>query len=159
MSYFGNIKFDKIPSEVKFRREFFMAKKEIQKRLLLCAAAFIFGIAFVFAGSLTACNDVSDKIEILEEPKMTMGSNDFFGYFPVISVKIRNKTNSIINVGIDCTIYDKYGRHTQKISSLYFGVDAGDTVTLWAKSNLGYSSWEYSTKCAEFEVEYKFLNG
>ena len=130
-----------------------MKNTKIRKLLSsLCVAALIMGVVLVYTGGLTACNDVSDKIEIVEEPQMTRGTS-YNGYFPIISVKVKNKTNSTINVGI----YDTNGKHPQKISSLFFEIAAGDTETLWAKSNLAYRSSEFSQKCARFEVEYKFL--
>lgn len=136
-----------------------MKKKNKQKLLLsLCAAAFIIGVALIFIGNLTACNDESNKIEIVEEPQITLGTLYNNAYYPIISVKVKNKTDSTINVAIDCSIYDTDGKLTQKISSLYFGIAPDETATLWAKSNSTYTSWEYSKKCAEFEVEYKFLN-
>ena len=123
-----------------------MKNTKIRKLLSsLCVAALIMGVVLVYTGGLTACNDVSDKIEIVEEPQMTRGTS-YNGYFPIISVKVKNKTNSTINVGIDCTIYDTNGKHPQKISSLFFEIAAGDTETLWAKSNLAYRSSEFSLK-------------
>lgn len=135
-----------------------MKKKTVQKLLLsLCAVAFIFGIALTCVGNLTACNDVSDKIEIVEEPQITPGTLYNNAYYPIVSVKVKNKTNSPINVGIDCAIYDSGGRLTQKISSVYFEIAAGETQTLWARSNMTFTGLEFSKKCARCEVEYKFL--
>ncbi len=134
-----------------------MKKKTIQRLLLsLCTVAFIFSIAMTCVGSLTACNDVSDKIEIVEEPQITPGTLYNNAYYPIVSVKVKNKTDSPINVGIDCAIYDMNGKLTQKISSVTFEIAAGETHTLWARSGLTFSGRDFSKKCARCEVEYKF---
>lgn len=135
-----------------------MEQRKKQKLLLaLCIVGFIIGIIWIIVGTSESCNGASSKIEIIEEPKMTMviGSYDIY---PRVSVKVKNKTNSMIDVAMACTIYDTDGNVTQNISSNYVKLAAGETTTLVAETSWGYSFLEYYQKCASFgNVEYKFL--
>ena len=134
-----------------------MENKSKQKLLLvLCIVGFIIGIIWIIFDTSESCSGALSKIEIIE-PKMTMAIGSY-GVYPKVSVKIKNKTNSMINVGMTCTFYDADGNVTRNISSLHVKLAAGETTTLTADSYTEYSIMEYYKECASFgNVEYRFL--
>ena len=124
---------------------------------VIITVVIILAITLFVVVSNRSCASSSSKIEVIQEPRMTMVAGSL-GYRPRVTATVKNKTNSTIKVQLSCSIYDRNGHVTKNISSSYITLAGGETTTLVAESYVDYSIIEYSTVCASFgNVEYKFL--
>ncbi len=129
-------------------------KSKIAIIVSICLLLLVIFLIFNFSRS---CSSSSSKIEVVEEPKMTMVIGSLACY-PRVSAKVKNKSNSTIDVQLSCSIYDSEGNVTDNITSIFMTLAPGETTTLVAESYYGCEFYEYSTQCASFgNVEYKFL--
>ncbi len=125
---------------------------------VIITVVIILAVTLFVVVSNQSCASSSSKIEVIQEPRMTMVEGSL-GYRPRVTATVKNKTNSTIKVQLSCSIYDRNGHVTKNITSGgYITLAGGETTTLVAESYTDYSIIEYSTACASFgNVEYKFL--
>lgn len=129
-----------------------------QKAIVIVVGIAVFlAIYFMVSSIFSGLDGASSKIEVLVEPTMST-AYDSLGFYPKVTVEVRNKTSGTITVYMHCSIYDQDGRVTTNLSSETKTLAAGESTRLVAESYVSYSFTEYSRLCASFgNVEYKFL--
>ena len=103
-------------------------------------------VSAIFNGLGSGSNS---QIEVISEPQMTMSSGSF-GYYPIIKVTIRNKTDQTITVQMACSIYDKNGNVTETLTSRNIIFNPGETGTITTLRGKWYSISNYAEQCASF---------
>ena len=129
-----------------------------QKAIVIVVGIVVFLAIYLLVSSIfSGLDSASSKIEVIVEPKMST-TYDSLGFYPIVTVEVRNKTNSTINVYMTCSIYDQDGKVTTNLSSSIVTLAAGESTRLVAESFTAYSATQYSRLCASFgNVEYKVM--
>ena len=123
--------------------------------VVVVVAAFVVVFLIVSAIFNGVSGGSNSQIEVISEPQMTIASGSF-GYYPVVKVTIRNKTDHTITVQMECTIYDKNGNVTETLTSRSIIFNPGETGTISTVRGKWYAISNYAEQCASFgNVEYK----
>ena len=125
--------------------------------VIVVVAAFVgvfWAVSAIFGNIESNSNS---QIEVIYEPQMTMSSGSF-GYYPVVKVTIRNKTNQTITVQMECTIYDKNGNVTETLNSRSMIFNPGETGSISTVRGKYYSISNYAEQCSSFRnVKYTIV--
>ena len=129
-----------------------------QKAIYVIVVIAVFMIVFLIVSAVfNGLDGGNSQIEIISEPQMTIASGAF-GYYPVVKVTIRNKTDQTITVQMECTIYDKNGNLTETLTSRSIIFNPGETGTITTVRGKWYAITNYAEQCASFgNVEYKVM--